>query len=301
MKSHMAMLMQKRAKELLASGDVRLVLGWKAGDIPCYPEPAFFADDKALDEFVYDRFCSANLSKYMLESEARKGKTLVFLRPCDTYGYNQLLKENQVNRDHAYIIGVGCEGCVGLDEGEETGLLEGCVVCTKTSHKIYDELICEDVAPRETTDKNARFNDVSRLEESDSKDRYEFWRGNLARCIRCNACRNICPTCHCRKCVFDNDQYDTKQKVNATPYEGKMFHIIRALHVAGRCSDCGQCSRVCPTGIPLHLLNRKLIKDINELYGEFQAGDDIEIPSPLTDFNIENDPEPPSIHKKGVR
>ncbi|URW87892.1 4Fe-4S dicluster domain-containing protein [Blautia wexlerae] len=29
-----------------------------------------------------------------------------------------------------------------------------------------------------------------------------------------------------------------------------MFHIIRAFHVAGRCTDCGECDRVCPQGIP---------------------------------------------------
>ena len=55
-----------------------------------------------------------------------------------------------------------------------------------------------------------------------------------------------------------------------------MFHIIRAFHVAGRCTDCGECSRVCPQHIPLHLLNRKFIKDINELYGEYQAGADFD-------------------------
>ena len=70
-----------------------------------------------------------------------------------------------------------------------------------------------------------------------------------------------------------------------------MFHIIRAFHVAGRCTDCGECSRVCTQGIPLHLFNRKFIKDIDEFYGEFQAGVDPEAKSPLTSFTF-NDVEP---------
>ena len=63
-----------------------------------------------------------------------------------------------------------------------------------------------------------------------------------------------------------------------------MFHIIRAFHVAGRCTDCGECSRVCPQGIPLHLFNRKFIKEINTLYGDYQAGLDLDSPAPLTSF-----------------
>ena len=77
-----------------------------------------------------------------------------------------------------------------------------------------------------------------------------------------------------------------------------MFHIIRAFHVAGRCTDCGECSRVCPQNIPLHLLNRKFIKDINEFYGEFQAGEDTETRAPLNIFNTE-DVEPSVVYTKG--
>ena len=77
-----------------------------------------------------------------------------------------------------------------------------------------------------------------------------------------------------------------------------MFHIIRAFHVAGRCTDCGECSRVCPQGIPLHLFNRKFIKDINELYGEYQAGSDLEAKSPLTSFTQE-DAEPSIVAERG--
>ena len=66
-----------------------------------------------------------------------------------------------------------------------------------------------------------------------------------------------------------------RNKAAADTFEDQMFHIIRAFHVAGRCTDCGECSRVCPQNIPLHLLNRKFIKDIDEFYGEYQAGAEV--------------------------
>ena len=70
-----------------------------------------------------------------------------------------------------------------------------------------------------------------------------------------------------------------------------MFHIIRAFHVAGRCTDCGECSRVCPQHIPLHLLNRKFIKDIDELYGEYQSGAEVGSRAPIVSYS-QDDPEP---------
>ena len=131
---------------------------------------------------------------------------------------------------------------------------------------------------------------VEKLEAMTAEERYDFWQNEFSRCIRCNACRNVCPACTCEKCVFDNNALYTSQKVAETSFEESLFHIIRAWHVAGRCTDCGECSRVCPQGIPLHLLNRKFIKDINEIYGDYQAGSDLETRPPMLTFK-EEDPE----------
>ena len=88
-----------RAKELLADGTVARVLGWKAGDLPYNPEPAYFETEESLKDFVYNGFCGANLSKYMIEASKLEGKTLVCLKPCDTYSFNQLIKEHRVDRE----------------------------------------------------------------------------------------------------------------------------------------------------------------------------------------------------------
>ncbi|MBE6786056.1 MAG: 4Fe-4S ferredoxin [Ruminococcaceae bacterium] len=309
----------KRMKELMADGTVQRVLGWKKGDLSYNPEPYYFNSAEELDDFVYDGFCGANLSKYMVKGSNLEGKTLVLLKPCDTYSFNQLIKEHRVLRDKAYIIGVGCKGKLSPEKIKEKGvkgiksisgaeidgdckelkidtvygektlaykdvMLERCHVCKGKEHMIYDELMLESV---DTCDGD-RFTDVEIIENLPAEEKFEFFRKELSKCIRCNACRNVCPACNCRKCVFDSTKFDAEQKANVDPFEESMFHIIRAFHVAGRCTDCGECSRVCPQGIPLHLFNRKFIKDINEYYGEFKAGEDAETKGPLTDYTLED-------------
>ena len=99
-------------KSKLASGAVSQILGWKAGETALDPEPAFFKSPESLDEFVYNGFCGANLSKYLI---GVKEPTLVLLKPCDSYSFNQLITQHRVDRDKAYIIGVGCKGKLAIE------------------------------------------------------------------------------------------------------------------------------------------------------------------------------------------
>jgi len=282
---------------MLADGRAARVLGWKRTDFETAPEPSFFTAQDDLSELVYNKYCAANLSGFMIGAGKRDGVTVVFLKPCDTYSFNQLVKEHQIDRAKAYVVGVSCGGNAKVEEMEDVGWLERCLVCTKHDHVVYDELVLDESLSR--PEAQDRFGGVTRLEGLQSLERYEFWQGELSTCIRCNACRNVCPACNCKKCVFDSAKYDTAAKANVTTFEEQLFHIIRAYHVAGRCTDCGECARVCPQDIKLQLLNRKIIKDINELYGEFQAGQDTETLGPLTAFNADTDAEPSIVHTRG--
>ena len=316
-------VIREKAASLLRDGTVTRVLAWKRGELGYDVTPAVFTSEDQLSELVYNGFCGANMSKYTVKLSHGEGKTAVFLKPCDTYSFNQLLCEHRIIRDNVYVVGIPCDGM--LDEGkmkhlvpellgaEEDGetvhlttyddvlttprtelLLERCENCKSRRHVVYDELLGED---GEVLDSH-RFDEVERLEAMTPDERYAFWQGELSRCIRCNACRNVCPTCTCEKCVFDNPESGVENKAAANSFEEKLFHVIRAFHVAGRCTDCGECSRVCPQNIPLHLLNRKFISDINRLYGDYQAGETDNGRSPLVNFN-KGDGEPCDFDKGG--
>lgn len=312
--------MLERAKELLASGEVARVIGWKKGEFFFDPSPASFETVEELDGFVYNYFCGANLSKYLIEMSKKPGKTAVFLKPCDTYSFNQLVKEHRVVRENVYVIAIECMAKLDIEKIKAKGLsmiesvevenkdvkvttaygtevlckpevvLTKCATCTKTHQAKDEEIILHEVPARDVD----RFDEVKKLEAMTEDERFAFWRAQLSKCIRCNACRNVCPACSCVKCVFDNPASGIAAKANDDQFEEQLFHIIRAFHVAGRCTDCGECSRVCPQNIPLHLLNRKFIKDIDGLYGEFQAGESTEGKTPLTSYT-EGDIEPKDV------
>ena len=307
----------ERAKALLESGEVARVVGWKKGDFCFDPSPATFESVEELNDFVYDWFCGANLSKYLIAISKKEGKTAVFLKPCDTYSFNQLVKEHRINREKIHVIAIECMAKLDIEKikaqgatavtgvevvdkevkvatayGEETYykpdvVLTKCATCNKT-HQVKDEEIILHERPERDVN---RFEEVEKLEAMTAEERFAFWKAQLSKCIRCNACRNVCPACSCVKCVFDNPQSGISAKANDSEFEEKLFHIIRAFHVSGRCTDCGECSRVCPQNIPLHLLNRKFIKDIDGFYGEYQAGETSEGKTPLTSYT-EADEDP---------
>ena len=310
----------KIAKEKLASGAVQQVIGWRRGLFDEDVTPSTFKDAADLEKnFVFNKYCKANLSKYLVkitraietaktttrtnnamakqrdpnaaEAPIPNEKVLAFLKPGDTHSFCQLLKENRITRDDVYIVAVPCS--CEMDESVKEG--EGCDHCRNKKHVVYDEVFGK--AREEAIGDPSRFEGVEKIAAMTADERHEFWKNEFSRCIRCNACRDVCPACTCEKCVFDNNNLYTSQKVAQVSFEESLYHIIRAWHVAGRCTDCGECSRVCPEHIPLHLLNRKFVKDIDEIYGPYIAGSDMETKPPMLTWTA-GDAEPSVVYER---
>ncbi len=251
-------LLRKRAKELLEMGEVLYIIGWENTRRENITRPAFIRRAEDADRLVWNENCVSSTAKYLLDNRWPQGKIGICARGCDTRAINRLLSDGQIDRDKLYIIGLPCEGKTG----------KVCERCTHRDPLIYDELIGEPVKEPEVTD---RFADVRKMEAMSLDKLRKFWEEQFTKCIRCYACRNACPACNCRECYAD--QYRTGwqgKQMNAV--ENRVYGLTRAYHVGDRCIECGECERACPMDIPIMLQTAKMLKECNELFGEYECG-----------------------------
>jgi len=250
-----------KARELLESEQVSCVIGYEDASHGG-TRPAFIYDPTDVERLVWNRACYANLTTFLHDKKkpGRRGEepsnVAIIVKPCDSRTINLLLSEGQIQRDRVHIIGLTCGSM--MVEGK---VQERCLYCALRSPIVFDTLIGE--AP--DVDVSDDWADVEELENMSAEERLKFWLSEFDRCIRCYACRQACPGCYCNVCEFDRDDSLWIGMQIELP-EKYFFHTFRAMHLAGRCVECNECERVCPMDIPLSLLNRKLVKEVDELF-----------------------------------
>lgn len=264
--------LRAKARELLEQGAVQVVVGYGEGSIPGAIRPRFVTDPAQVDSLVWNEQCSLNLSTYLTRAEVQKlGKIGLVVKPCDERSVVGLLQENQIARDSVVLIGMGCHG---LSEGGN--LAEKCSRCEKRAPVFADHVIGEPSG--ETRD--AGDDEIAQLEAMSSAERWNYWQAQFARCLRCYACRAACPMCNCDRCLADKTQ-PRWIPAEADARGNMTWHIVRALHQAGRCVGCNACVQACPAGVRLDLINRKLAQLVQEAF-DYVPGSDLNATPPLT-------------------
>lgn len=284
---------RKEAVRLLESGTVTAVIGYRAGRRKGTAMPAIVTSPEKAAELIFSAACVNNLSLYLTKAKkdvGKTGKVAIVAKGCDMRALAGLMGESQLKREDVVIIAIACAGVKG--SGAATGdpltranIAKKCRECTVHTPQGADLIAGSLPSLPELSPLEAE--ELARLEALPPQERWSFWKEHFSRCIRCYACRSICPFCYCEQCLCDRNR---PQTVETTPRPaGNMaWHIVRAMHLSGRCASCAECERACPMDIPLNLLNRKMAQELKELYGH-EAGLEPKEKGPLAEYREDDD------------
>ena len=294
--------LRQEAKALLEQNKVDWIIGFAPGSLKFTTTPLITRDKDDTERLVINPFIVNNLADFLTSIKGRVG---IVAKGCDSRSIVSLIQDNKVVREDVVILAVPCPGLIDLTKVERLVgkdrdeldditrdgdkvivkvdgqkkdfattqvLFDHCLACELPTPQEYDILLGEPRPP--TPNMEVSGESIEKLKSSVPEQRWEFWENEFSRCIRCYACRNACPACFCQRCFVEETE---PQWVMPMPrwQDNLIFQIVRNIHVAGRCTDCGECERVCPVNIPLRSLTREMYDIVGELF-QFKPGMDKE-------------------------
>jgi ferredoxin len=260
--------LRQTCRRLLEDGTVKVVIGYGQPTADGPVVPVFITRPEDCGQLVWNERCATNLVKYLLRKDVRSlGKPAIVVKGCDSRALVVLEKESQIQRSDVYVIGMACSG---VKQATSDALQPKCEACDAHMPAGADLVIGQAENPPVAADR--RYAALEALMAKSPEERLAYWKREFARCVKCYACRQVCPMCYCERCIVDKNR-PTCIETSATLKGNFAWHITRAFHLAGRCVGCDQCTEACPAGIDLRLLNLSLAKAAEDDFA-FRAGVD---------------------------
>jgi formate dehydrogenase subunit beta len=232
--------------------------------------PAVFTRGGDLSRLTFDRRSYNNLANVL--PEFRGARVGLICKQCEVRTLNVLAAEGQLERERLVVVGVPCPAMLdprkvpadagALEDPDESYWQEKCRRCGERNTPDADVFVGQRA---NTPTPAAGWPSLEEVEKMGPAERRAWWREHMALCIRCYACRLACPLCYCHQCFAEDNKPQWVDK-SARPFNNLSYHLVRAIHLAGRCIECQECSRVCPVGIPVDVLNNVLSRDFAERF-----------------------------------
>lgn len=251
-----------RAKELLENKIVQVIVGYEAGPTGV-ARPAFITNPAKADLLIYDDRCVQNLAVYLTKPEVRNlGKMAIVATLPVMRSIMMLISEQQIFADNIIVLGVSSDG--SLLDIADINVMQAYIEKSDLGNPVKDRAL------------------LVELNKLSKEERFAYWQKELSKCIKCYACRQACPLCYCTRCTVEVNQPQWIP-VQSNTHGNMEWHILRAMHLAGRCISCGECGRACPVGIPCHLLTMQLADEVHN-YFKVYAGTSEKMSSVLSTF-----------------
>ncbi|MEM3957172.1 MAG: 4Fe-4S dicluster domain-containing protein [Thermoproteota archaeon] len=254
-------------RKLLERKDVELVLGYEYYGRSV--RPCFVSKPEEIERLVWNSDCWFNLATYLRSLRSRR--VGIVAKGCDGRSIVELVKENQVDRGSIVVIAVECNGVFKPFKYGSTHvgrrLADYCRRCVTRVSPVADYLVKQG-------------GQAPQAENTVAGDNASDWLSLFRKCLKCMACIKVCPLCYCTECSIEGFKPDLVHRLRV-PQELFTFHLTRALHMAGRCVECGACESACPVEIPLTRLYHELNEWFRENYGYAPGMSLSEAPPPL--------------------
>ena len=265
---------RQTCKELLEKGEVDTIIAYTSGGNEGMRIPFMFSDPEEAEKVEWDNRCQPNLSFYLL---GRKGKVGILAKPCDTRAIANYLVENQLSRENVYIIGADCEGM----RDAEGAMSPGCGDCSVRRPPLYDVWVENPDVIDEKSGNTAEAGGGDDLEKN-----LERFQKELEKCILCFSCRQACYGCYCGTCFMDRG-VPNWQPVEPDLGAKMVYHLGRAMHLSGRCIECGACERACASGVNIRYLIKEVTNFIDKTY-DYKTGFDPDGHPVMTEYQFDD-------------
>jgi len=232
--------------QLLEDKTIGVFIGYEKGSADRI-RATFTRTSEQADRLIFDASCTQNLAGYLLKHEVKRlGKIGILANVSALRSMMQLASEFQIKDGEVLVLFANPDG--SFTEFNDFHSIEEYLATTETGIKLEEQEM------------------IAKLEAMTVNERWLFWNKEFEKCIKCYACRAACPMCYCHRCTTDVNQ---PQWIPVASHElGNLdYHLMRAMHLAGRCVNCGECATACPMDIPLNLLTYQLIEPIKATFG----------------------------------